>query len=62
MTLVALAGYMWLCRTQAWGLGGVWWGIVIFFGVRAAQSFGRVWFKHMRKRDVDRSVVRTALA
>jgi hypothetical protein len=29
-------------RGQGWGLGGVWWGLVFFFGVRAAQSVYRL--------------------
>lgn len=48
VTLAALAGYMWLSRAAGWGLAGVWWGIVLFFGVRAAQSTGRVLLRHMR--------------
>lgn len=46
-TLAVLSGFMWVSHASGWGLQGVWWGLVLFFGVRAVQSAGRVMLKHL---------------
>lgn len=42
LTFACLLGFMAVCRLQDWGLPGVWWGVVFFFGLRALQSCGRL--------------------
>jgi hypothetical protein len=41
VTLAAIAAYFLAARRWDWGLGGVWWGLALFFGVRSVQSLGR---------------------
>ncbi len=43
--LVALTAFLWWARTGLPGLPGVWWGLVVFFGMRAAQSLPRAVLK-----------------
>ena len=38
VTLALLSLFLWQSQTRAWGLPGVWWGLTLFFGARAAQS------------------------
>lgn len=38
VTLACLTVFLWQSQTRAWGLPGVWWGLTLFFAVRAAQS------------------------
>ena len=38
VTLGLLSIFLWQSQTRAWGLPGVWWGLTLFFGARAAQS------------------------
>ena len=38
VSLVILGAYFSAAKSQGWQLGGVWWGLVLFFFVRAAQS------------------------
>jgi len=37
VTLSGICAYFWYCRKGDWGLGGVWWGLVLFFLLRAGQ-------------------------
>ncbi|GLC44353.1 hypothetical protein PLESTB_000478600 [Pleodorina starrii] len=48
ITLSVLAAFMGASRTMGWELTGVWAGVVVFFGVRALQSTGRVVWRHLR--------------
>ncbi|GIL73237.1 hypothetical protein Vretimale_4844 [Volvox reticuliferus] len=48
ITLAALGAFMNASRTLGWELRGVWCGVVVFFGVRALQSTGRVLWQHLR--------------
>lgn len=48
VTLSVLGAFMAWVRAAGWELHGVWAGVVVFFGVRALQSAGRVMWKHMR--------------
>ena len=43
IALAAMAGYMALVRANDWGLGGVWWGLCLFFAVRVVQSVWKVY-------------------
>ncbi|KXZ56871.1 hypothetical protein GPECTOR_1g786 [Gonium pectorale] len=47
ITLVALGAFMAVSRALGWDLPGVWWGVVVFFGVRALQSLGRVAWRQL---------------
>eukprot|EP00983_Pelagomonas_calceolata_P074563 1152605-Pelagomonas_calceolata.AAC.6 len=38
VTLTGICAYFWHCRKYDWGLSGVWWGLVLFFLLRAGQS------------------------
>lgn len=42
LTLACTFAFMYAVRVQGWGLAGVWWGILFFFGARAVQSAWRV--------------------
>ncbi|KAL6758381.1 hypothetical protein V8C86DRAFT_2598176 [Haematococcus lacustris] len=44
VTLLATSLYFWACRSQGWGLLGVWWGLVLFFAMRSLQSMVRAWW------------------
>jgi hypothetical protein len=47
ITLGAIGAYFAAAKAGSWGLGGVWWGLVLFFGARLAQSAGRAaWHLH----------------
>ena len=46
VSLVALGAYFTAAKSQGWQLGGVWWGLVLFFFVRAAQSGLRLYAQH----------------
>lgn len=50
VSLAVLAGFLWWTRQAgaAVSLHIVWWGLVVFFGLRAAQSFPRVVYKYLR--------------
>jgi len=37
VTLAGICAYFWQCRRLDWGLSGVWWGLVLFFTLRAGQ-------------------------
>jgi hypothetical protein len=43
--LVMLTAFLWWARTGLPGLPGVWWGLFVFFGMRAAQSLPRALMK-----------------
>ena len=40
--LAVLAGFLWWVRQNSASLGGVWWGLVAFFALRAGQSLPRL--------------------
>jgi hypothetical protein len=42
ITLASLTMLMSLSQRLGWGLSGVWWGVVFFFGARFVQSMARV--------------------
>lgn len=43
LTFAALVAYIVLgVQPHGWGLSGVWWGLTLFFGLRAVQSTARV--------------------
>ncbi|GIL42744.1 hypothetical protein Vafri_670 [Volvox africanus] len=58
ITLAALATFMSASRTLGWELRGVWCGVVVFFGVRALQSTGRVLWQHLRPGAAERDDMR----
>lgn len=55
ISLALLAGFLSACAAGGHvGLHTVWWGLVVFFGVRAVQSVTRLW---LRRRDVEAGVL-----
>lgn len=50
LTLAALAAFVTLGvrGPYGWGLDGVWWGLVLFFGLRCIQSVGRLLWLNSR--------------
>lgn len=42
VNLVTLTAFFSYARKASWGLAGVWWGLVIFFGLRASASLWRI--------------------
>ena len=49
ITLASLALLMLGCQRYGWGLGGVWWGVVYFFGARCVQSISRLaWLQRVQ--------------
>lgn len=38
VSLAALGAYFAVAKNQSWQLAGIWWGLVLFFVVRAVQS------------------------
>lgn len=49
ITLASLTMLMSLSQRLGWGLGGVWWGVVFFFGARFVQSMARLLWLQSRK-------------
>jgi hypothetical protein len=49
ITLASLTMLMSLSQRLGWGLGGVWWGVVFFFGARFVQSMARLLWLQRRK-------------
>ena len=47
ISLVLLVAYFTAAKAQGWQLGGIWWGLVLFFLVRALQSCHRVYSGHL---------------
>lgn len=47
LSLVALVAYFTTAKAQGWQLGGIWWGLVLFFLIRAVQSSQRVYLRHL---------------
>lgn len=47
VSLMALGAYFSVAKSQNWQLGGIWWGLVLFFLVRAAQSGLRLYSQHL---------------
>lgn len=43
VNLITLTAFFVWVRRAGLGLAGVWWGLVIFFGLRAAASLYRIW-------------------
>ena len=42
LTLAAMTAYFYTVRVRGWGLGEVWWGLALFFALRALQSTTKV--------------------
>lgn len=42
ITLIATASFFGASWRLGWGIAGVWWGLVLFFGLRSVQSVPRV--------------------
>ena len=47
VSLVVLIAYFTVAKAQGWQLGGIWWGLALFFFVRAVQSSYRVYARHL---------------
>ena len=52
ISLFVLVGYFSFAKSHGWQLGGIWWGLVLFFLLRAAQSAYRVYARHLSARRV----------
>lgn len=52
VSLLALGVYFSAAKNQGWQLSGIWWGLVLFFFVRAAQSGLRLYAQHQSQYDV----------
>ena len=52
ISLAVLIGYFSVAKNQGWQLGGIWWGLVLFFLLRAAQSMYRVYQQHLSAQHV----------
>ena len=49
VSLGVLGAYFAVAKSQTWQLAGIWWGLVLFFGVRALQSGLRLYSQRMAK-------------
>ena len=47
VSLFALVAYFPAAKAQGWQLGGIWWGLVLFFLLRAIQSCSRICTRHL---------------
>lgn len=52
VSLAVLVGYFSVAKAQGWQLGGIWWGLALFFLIRAVQSSFRVYSHHLSARSV----------
>ena len=52
ISLFALVAYFTTAKAQGWQLGGIWWGLVLFFLIRAVQSSYRVYSRHLTAHSV----------
>jgi len=52
VSLVVLVCYFSVAKAQSWQLGGIWWGLALFFFIRAVQSSHRVYSHHLSARSV----------
>ena len=48
VSLGVLVIYFSVAKSQGWQLGGIWWGLALFFLIRAVQSNYRVYSCHLR--------------
>lgn len=47
ISFLALVAYFTATKAQAWQLGGIWWGLVLFFLIRAVQSCYHLYSRHL---------------
>lgn len=47
VSFLALVVYFTAAKAQGWQLGGVWWGLVLFFLIRAVQSCYHTYSSHL---------------
>ena len=52
VSLAVLVGYFSVAKAQGWQLGGIWWGLALFFFIRAMQSSFRVYSHHLSAQSV----------
>ena len=52
VSLAMLMAYFTVAKAWGWQLGGIWWGLVLFFFVRALQSCHRVYSGHLTAQQI----------